>query len=178
MPHEHWRRWPEIWTHVVEAVRAKGGDASDVELHLPATHDEIVAVEVNLARRLPIGVRRVFSSFSSSASFTWSLAGERPPPPLDTLVAGGIRFALDQLGLDNRGRLCFAGLVLGDGDDPAVLDDHGTRLGDTLMDYVDRWTLVACASDIAPFRTRIAPLDPFSDEAILWRRWLGLRVLS
>ena len=65
-----------------------------------------------------------------------------------------------------------------------VFDDRGRVLrgklvlGDSFMDYIDRWTLVGCATDIAPFRTRTADLDPFSDEAILWRRWLGLKVLS
>ncbi len=173
MPHEHWRRWPILWRAAADAVRARGGVVDGPHLAPPATLDEVREAEARLGRPLPASLRTVFLSLSGRISFSWRLSKELAPPPIDRVVAGGLTLDVDEP---------LQGLELEDADgDARVVRRDGRRallLGETVADWLDRWTLVACAAELAPFRTRVADLDPFSDEAILWRRWLGLKVLS
>jgi len=74
----------------------------------------------------------------------------------------------------------------GDGSAPVAYlshDDgegHGRVLGWSVLDFLDRWTLLGCPGpedwQMLPFMHPDAPyLDPEGENARAWRAWMGLR---
>lgn len=58
-------------------------------------------------------------------------------------------------------------------------EDHGRVLGYSVLDFIDRWTLVGCAGPegwlMAPFLHADRPyLDAFGEAARAWRGWFGV----
>jgi hypothetical protein len=58
-------------------------------------------------------------------------------------------------------------------------EGHGRVLGYSILDFIDRWTRVACVGPedglLAPFLHRDRPyLDPAGELALSWRAWFGL----
>jgi hypothetical protein len=58
-------------------------------------------------------------------------------------------------------------------------ETHGYLLGNDFADFVDRWSLLGCPGPeewkLAPFLpSPTTGLDPYSEEAVQWRQWLGL----
>ncbi|MBE7449265.1 MAG: SMI1/KNR4 family protein [Kofleriaceae bacterium] len=60
---------------------------------------------------------------------------------------------------------------------------HGRVLGHSVLDFIDRWTLIGCVGPedwlMTPFLRADQPyLDPVGGRAQEWRAWLGISVLA
>lgn len=89
---------PSTLARIEAAVRALGGDVAVCEVGPPATEAQVQAVERQVARALPGGLRRLFLEQSASLRMFWTIEnGGHLPHVLGESLGGSIDLSLADL---------------------------------------------------------------------------------